>query len=105
MISRDNHSLRNSARAELWQDRANPTQQLVIFSYLQRNVATTSMVSKVRGIPQSNNTRFKHDLELTGMLSEVRREICEVTGHIAYFLTTNPNWFPEPNQLKLFNYE
>jgi len=63
------------------------------------------MISAATGIPKANITRFKRDLELTGMLSEVRRGICEVTGHKAYFLTTNSNWFPEPNQLKLFNYE
>ena len=44
------------------------TQQKIIFQYLQKHIATASMVAYATGIPQKNITRYKRDLEKTGRL-------------------------------------
>lgn len=67
------------------------TQEKTIFHYLQNHIATASMVSKVTGIPQKNITRYKRDLEQRGLLFEVERKLCKLTGFKAWYLTTNKN--------------
>jgi hypothetical protein len=64
-----------------------------IFSYLQKHIATASMISAATGIPQKNICRFKRDLELSGRLWEVEKKPCKQTGSKAWFLTTNPKEF------------
>ncbi|GAA4440244.1 hypothetical protein GCM10023091_23610 [Ravibacter arvi] len=82
------------------------TQIQTIFYYLSGNVATASMVSEATGIPQKNICRYKRDLERSGMLWEVRKERCLLTGFKAWFLTTNPDLAPKRNsQLNLFGDE
>jgi predicted transcriptional regulator len=67
------------------------TQEKTIFHFLQNHTATASMVSKYTGIPQKNICRFKRDLEKRGLLFEVEKKLCKVTGFRAWFLSTNPN--------------
>jgi broad specificity phosphatase PhoE len=74
-----------------------------IFSYLQKHIATASMVSAATGIPQKNICRFKRDLELSGRLWEVGKKPCKQTGFKAWFLTTNPKNAHYSNQLDLFD--
>lgn len=74
------------------------TQKETIFHYLQNHTATASIVSKATGIPQKNICRFKRDLEKEGILYEVEKKHCELTGFKAWYLTTNPDL--SPNQLK-----
>jgi len=78
------------------------TQLITIFTYLQKNIATASMVSEATGIPQKNICRYKRDLEKAGQLWEVEKKQCNKTGFKAWYLTTNPNNAPFDNQLKLF---
>ncbi len=59
--------------------------------YLKENIATASMVSKATGIPQKNICRYKRRLEKLNKLVEVKHEICKVTGHKAWYLSTNPD--------------
>ena len=73
-----------------------------IFNYLQKNVATATMVSKATGVPQKCITRYKRDLEKSGLLAEVKRERCKVTNCWAWYITTNQNLFPTSNQLNMF---
>jgi hypothetical protein len=61
------------------------------FEYLQNHIATNSMVSKSLNIPQKNLTRFKRYFEKRGMLQEVYRKFCKLTGFRASYLTTNPD--------------
>ena len=68
-------------------------QQKTIFQYLKENVATASMVSDATGIPQKNITRFKRDLELSGLLFEIEKKKCKKTGFKAWYLTTNKELF------------
>lgn len=65
------------------------TQLKTIFHFLQENTATASMVSKACNIPQKNICRYKKDLEKKGLLKEVAKRKCKVTGFSAWYLTTN----------------
>lgn len=74
-----------------------------IFLYLKENVATASMISYATGIPQKNICRYKRDLEQAGLLWEIKKDKCELTGFKAYYLTTDQTKAPQTNnQLGLF---
>ncbi len=49
--------------------------------YLILHTATCSMVCKATGILQKNCTRHKRSLEEAGLLAEIKKGICQVTGH------------------------
>jgi hypothetical protein len=71
--------------------------------YLKDFIATASMVSDATNVPQKNITRYKRDLEKSGLLWEVRKGICEKTGFKAWYLTTDKAKAPETStQLILF---
>jgi hypothetical protein len=78
------------------------TQLKTIFQFLQKHVATASMVSAITGVPQKNICRYKRDLEKAGRLWEIEKKLCKHTGFKAWYLTTNPNIAPFNNQLKMF---
>ena len=65
------------------------TQLQTIFHYLQEYTATAAMVSKGCNIPQKNITRYKADLEKKGLLKEVEKRKCRLTGFPAWYLSTN----------------
>ena len=65
------------------------TQLQTIFHYLQEYTATASMISKATGIPQKNICRYKADLEKKGLLKEVAKRKCRLTGFPAWYLSTN----------------
>lgn len=69
--------------------KTNKKQITTIFHYLQDHTATASMVSKETGIPQKNICRYKKDLEKKGLLKEVAKRKCRLTGFPAWYLTTN----------------
>tara|TARA_B110000114_G_scaffold151964_1_gene163434 strand:- start:254 stop:571 length:318 start_codon:yes stop_codon:yes gene_type:complete len=79
------------------------TQLKTIFNYLQNEKATASMISEATGISQKNICRYKADLQLNGKLWELERKNCKLTGHKAYYLTTNPEFATIINQLNLFD--
>ena len=81
------------------------TQLKTIFKYLQNHIATASMVSEATGVPHKCLTRYKRDLEQAGRLWEVFKGHCKVTGHLAYFITTNPKFKRDDNQLNMFGDE
>lgn len=68
------------------------TQLQNIFHYLLNHTATASMVSQATGIPQKNITRYKKDLEKKGLIREVERQNCEITGFKAWYLTAKPDF-------------
>ncbi|WP_199271477.1 hypothetical protein [Cellulophaga sp. L1A9] len=65
------------------------TQLKTIFHYLQNNVATATMVSEATRVPQKSVCRYKRDLELKGLLYEVEKKPCKVTGFSAWYLSAN----------------
>lgn len=73
-----------------------------IFHYLQKYIATASMISAATGIPQKNICRYKRDLEKAGKLWEIEKKLCKRTGFKAWYLTTNKDKAPNKNQLNLF---
>jgi hypothetical protein len=75
-----------------------------IFEYLSKNIATATMVSDATGVPQKNICRYKKDLENRGLLMEIVKKNCEVTGFKAYYITTDTTKFTKPlyQQTKLF---
>jgi hypothetical protein len=68
------------------------TQVLKIFRYLQNNTATASMISKATGIPRKNITSCKKKLEISGLLREVEKQKCKITGCLAWYLTCKPDF-------------
>lgn len=72
-----------------------PTQLQTIFHYLQEHIATASMISFETGIPRRSICRYKRDLEKVGLLLEIEKEVCAVTGYKAWYLTTDLR--PTPN--------
>jgi hypothetical protein len=75
-----------------------------IFQYLEKHIATASMVSDATGIWQKNICRYKRDLEKAGRLWEIEKKLCKKTGFKAWYLTTNPDKAPKHliTQLNLF---
>jgi hypothetical protein len=96
----ENHD--NSPNKRQGQDNYNRTQKKTIFHYLLNHTATASMVTDATGIPQKCITRYKRDLEKQGLLAEVKKDYCELTGHLAWYLTTDQSQFPMSNQLTIF---
>ena len=78
------------------------TQKQKVYIYLLTNTATASMVERAIGVPQKSICRYKRVLELQGLLCEVSKKHCILTGFRASYLTTNPDLFPKTNQLKMF---
>lgn len=84
-------------------DNSHATQLKTIFQYLQKHVATASMVSHATNVPQKCICRYKRDLEKSCLLWEVKKAPCKLTGFKAYYLTTNPKLATKANnQLKMF---
>ena len=74
-----------------------------IFQYLEKHVATASMVADATGIYQKNICRYKRDLEKAGRLWEIKKTTCKKTGFRAWYLTTDETKAPHPSpQLNLF---
>ena len=73
---------------------SNHTQLKTVFEYLQNNVTTASMVSEATGVPQKNVCRYKRTLERLGKLAVVKRDVCQKTGYIAWYITTDRAKFP-----------
>lgn len=97
------HKLRNPLCNRQAKGNTHRTQLQTIFRYLEKHVATASMVSAETGIPQKCITRYKRDLERAGRLWEVVRSNCKHTGFKAYYLTTDPAKAPKSSsQLSLF---
>jgi len=75
-------------------------QQRTVFSYLKLHTATASMVAKATGIPQKSICRYKRYYEKLGLLYEVEKKLCKITGFRAWYLTTNTDLFPKSNLTK-----
>jgi hypothetical protein len=77
-------------------------QKKTIFEYLKQCTATASMVTDATGVPQKSICRYKRDLEKQGLLYEVEKKLCSLTGFRAWYLTTDQDKMPTSNQLKMF---
>lgn len=61
-------------------------------NFLQKNIATCSMASKATGIPHKNLCRYKESLYNAGLVVELFKSKCQVTGWPATYLTANPEF-------------
>lgn len=103
MRKKNSQSPTNLLSERQGKDTQKTNQLKTIFHYLKKHVATNTMISEATGISQKNICRYKRDLEQRGLLAEVRKGYCEITKHLAWYLTTNPDLFPQSsNQLKMF---
>lgn len=100
MWKANTHSSKSFLSEEQSKDTERKTDLKTIFYYLRKNTATMSMVSYATGIPQKSITRYKRDLEKAGQLYELVKDKCKITGYRAWYVTTNPDLFPEDYQLK-----
>jgi DNA-binding IclR family transcriptional regulator len=66
-----------------------PTQENNIYQYLQTYTATAEMISKATGIKHSSVCRYKKNLEQKGLLKEVEKKKCRITGCMAWYLSAN----------------
>lgn len=98
----DNQNPLNHLRIQQLKDKAFHLAEKEIFrKYLFQNTATCSMVCKATGILQKNATRHKKALQDAGLLAELKKDTCGVTGHKAHYLTCNPSLFKAPTQLNI----
>jgi hypothetical protein len=67
------------------------TQLKIVYHILLDKVATASMVERLTGIHQKNICRYKRSLEKAGLLWQVKKDYCKITGFKAWYLTTNPD--------------
>ena len=96
----ENHDNSPNKRQSKSTDKSN--QIKTIFHYWQNHIATNTMVSEATGVPQKNICRYKRDLEQLGLLAEVKKGYCEITNHLAWYITTNKKHFPQSYQLRMF---
>ncbi len=95
---------KNSLIAWQSKDNRHKAQEKIVFDYLQTHVASASMVTDATGVPQKCVTRYKRKLERMGLLKQIKRERCKITGRNVWYLTTNKGLFPKYSlQLTLFN--
>lgn len=86
-----NHRLDNVISNKQSKYTLSTTQLKTIFLYLQNHTATASMVADATGVPQKSICRYKRDLEKRGLLFEVEKKLCKISGFRAWYLTTNKN--------------
>ncbi len=100
MRTNNSHSLENNLSIPQDKITERKDQKKTIFHYLQDNIATSSMVSDATGVPQKSICRYKKDLEKQGLLYEIKKKCCKLTGFKAWYLTTNSDLFPQKSKLK-----
>ena len=69
------------------------TERQRFYNYLRNRICTCSEAALALGISQKNLCRYKRYLERQGLLWEVFRSGCPITGYPAWFITTNPGLY------------
>jgi predicted transcriptional regulator of viral defense system len=69
------------------------SQRRIVFDFLKTHTATASMVEEATGVKQKNICRIKRYFEKRGLLYEVERRLCQLTGFRASYLSTNNELF------------
>lgn len=76
----------------------NTSQEKSILSFVQDNIATNTMISKATGISRPSICRYKKNLEERGLIFEVERKLCKITGYPAWYLTANKDLISKKNR-------
>jgi hypothetical protein len=71
-----------------------------VYDYLRRETATAIMAAVALNIYRPNLCRRKRTLQKAGHLIEVKKRYCQITKHIATYLSTNPAMITINSQLK-----
>jgi predicted transcriptional regulator of viral defense system len=79
----------NKQRKKWGKDRGYLTERQRFYNYLKKRICTCTEAAMALGIAQKNLCRYKRHLERKGLLWEVFRSGCPITGHPAWFITTN----------------
>jgi len=61
------------------------------------------MASIETRIPIQNVCRYVDMLRDENKIAVSKKDYCKISNHLVEFLTTNPEEFPDNNQLELFN--
>lgn len=77
------------------------TQQQIAFKAFLESPKTTLMVSVETGILRANLCRYISEWRKSNLIQSVKWDLCKISKHTASYLTTNPDLFPNTNQLKL----
>jgi len=68
------------------------TERQRFYSFLTNRICTCSEAAQALGIMQKNLCRYKRYFERKGLLWEVFRSNCPITGYQAWHITTNINF-------------
>lgn len=71
-----------------------------VYDYLQRETATVTLAAVALNIYRTNLCRRKRTLQKAGHLIEVKKGYCQITKHIATYLSTYPAMININSQLK-----
>ena len=74
----------------------------VLEQYFKENTVSRYMAAIDTGIPIQNVCRYIAMLYDMDLIAVIRKDKCQISGEIVQFLSTNPELFPNDNQLKLW---
>ncbi len=84
-------------------DTKRATQLKAVFVAFFKAPKTMQMVAEETGIYRANICRYCRTFRKKGVIRVVKTGRCEITRHKAGYLSTNPQFFPPQNQLKLWS--
>lgn len=70
--------------------------------YFNDNIATRYMAAIDTGISIQNICRYVDMLRDSNLIAVVKNDYCQISGCKAEYLTTNPELFPNDNQLTIW---
>lgn len=101
MSTKDTNSLNNAFNEKQNKDKA-LNQKKRVFKAFYSAPKTMLMVSSETGILRANICRYVRTFRQSDKIAEVKKGLCKISNHRAGFLTTNPDQFPQSNQLKMW---
>jgi hypothetical protein len=78
------------------------TQMKIVYKAFFKEPQSMKMLSIKYDIDRANICRYCRTLRKSDKIAVAKRSICKITKRIVNFYTTNPEAFPQSNQLKLF---
>ena len=101
MSTKDTNSLNNAFNGKHNKDKALIQIKRVYKAFFEAP-KTMLMVSNETGILRANICRYVRTFRQSDNIAEVKKDLCKISNHRAGFLTTNPDKFPQSNQLKMW---
>jgi len=77
----------------------------MIDRYLKQNTATRYMAAVNTNVPIQNVCRYVDMLRERNQIAVIKKDLCQISGFTAEYLTTNPELFPADNQYKIWKDE